>query len=89
MEFLPTATTIGWVQLDLLNTLSDYRANELTYRYLVKCRDEAPLLKRMVVQHFASSPNALTAFEARDYQLLLDHELEERSLVQFPPFPDI
>lgn len=86
MEFLPTATTIGWVQLDLLNTLSDYRANELTYRYLVKCRDEAPLLKRMVVQHFASSPNALTAFEARDYQLLLDHELEERSLVQFPPF---
>ena len=86
LDLLQEATTVGIVQLDLLGTLSDYRANERTYRFLTKCRDEAPKLQRMVVQHFAEEPNALTAFVTGDYQKMLDHELEERHIVQFPPF---
>lgn len=85
-EYLSKATTIGWVQLDLLYALSDYRANELTFRYLMQSRNEAPMLKRMVVQHFATAPNALTAFEQNDYQQMLDFELEERHSIQLPPF---
>lgn len=86
LDLLREATTVGIVQLDLLGTLSDYRANERTYRFLVKCRDEAPKLQRMVIQHFAEEPNALEAFTSGDYQKMLDHELEERHIVQFPPF---
>lgn len=86
LEWLREATTVGIVQLDLLGTLSDFRANERTYRFLTKCRDEAPKLQRMVIQHFAEEPNALTAFTSGAYQLMLDHELEERHIVQFPPF---
>ena len=74
------------MQLDLLYALSDYRANELTFRDLMQSRNEAPMLKRMVVQHFATAPNALTAFEQNDYQQMLDFELEERHSIQLPPF---
>lgn len=80
------ATTIGVVQMDLLSPPTDYRANEAAYRFLVKCRDQSPKLKRLVIQHFAETPNALTAFMEDDYTLMLDHELEERHIVQFPPF---
>lgn len=86
LALLQEATTVGIVQLDLLGTLPDYRANEHTYRFLTKCRDEALKLQRMVIQHFAEEPNALTAFVRGNYQEMLDHELEERHLVQFPPF---
>lgn len=86
LEFLRSATTVGWVQLDLLYALSDYRANELTFRYLMQSRDEASQLQRIVVQHFATAPNALTAFEQNDYQQMLDFELEERHAILLPPF---
>ncbi|MDO5017078.1 MAG: primosomal protein N' [Porphyromonas sp.] len=86
MDLLQSATTVGIVQLDLLTTLPDFRANERAYRYLTKCRDEAPHLKRMVVQYFAKAPNALSAFSKNDYRTMLDHELEERNAIQFSPF---
>ncbi len=77
---------IGIVQLDLLSATTDYRSNELAYRFIVKCRDESPLLKHLFIQHFAEHPNALSAFLSSDYSQLLDYELEQRHLVQFPPF---
>lgn len=86
LALLSEATTIGIVQLDLIGAVSDYRANERAYRYLIKCRDEAPHLQRMVIQHFAEAPNALSAFTLGNYQRMLDHELEQRHLVKFPPF---
>lgn len=83
---LRQATTIGILQLDLLTTFPDFRANEQAFHFLVKCRDEATKLKRMVIQYFIEKQNALTAFLENDYRLLLDHELEERHTVLFPPF---
>lgn len=86
IHLLQQATTIGIVQLDLLTTISDFRANEQAYRFMTKCRDEAPRLERMVIQHFVEEQNALAAFLENDYQIMLDHELEERHIVLFPPF---
>lgn len=85
-SLLQKASCIGILQLDLLTTFSDFRANENAYHFLTKCRDEAPLLKRMVVQYFVENQNALIAFTENDYQVMLDHELEERHTVLFPPF---
>lgn len=86
-EWLSKASMIGVVQLDLMTSVSDFRANERTFQMLTKCSASAPSLQRMVVQYLSpKKPNALEAFEQKDYHIMLDHELEERHIVLFPPF---
>lgn len=85
-SLLQKATTIGILQLDLLTTFPDFRANERAFQYLVQCRDEAPMLKRMVIQYLVEQQNALDAFMENDYRVMLDKELEDRHALLFPPF---
>lgn len=86
-DLLYRATMIGIVQIELMTSVPDFRANERTYQTLVRCYSSAPYLRRMVVQYLSSTkPNALLAFEQKKYQLMLDHELEERHIILFPPF---
>lgn len=86
IKLLRNATTIGILQLDLLTTFPDFRANERAYQYLIQCRNEAPLLKRMVIQYFVEHQNALDAFLENDYRIMVDKELEDRHALLFPPF---
>lgn len=85
-SLLKDVTTIGILQFDLLSTFPDFRANEYSHRFLLKCRNESPSLQRMVIQVLTEDQNAINAFVKRDYRILLDHELEERHIVLFPPF---
>lgn len=86
LQVLQKATTIGVVQLDLLSTQLDFRANERTFRFLSQCENESPSLQRVVVQYFSEGQNSLKAFTQGDQQVMLKHELEERHLVNLPPF---
>lgn len=85
-KLLQQVSTIGILQLDLLTTLPHFRANEEAYAFLTHCRDEAPQLRRMIVQYLAPHQNALEAFTKKQYRTMLDHELEARHLIGFPPF---
>ena len=85
LRLLHQVSMVGVIQLDLLLTLPDHRATERAYRMLTSCRDELRDGGRLIVQYFSMSP-ALSAFLEDDYQTFIEHEMEERHQLLFPPF---
>lgn len=85
-QLLRSVSLIVFVQFDLLTMKHDFRANERAYRLLCHCENEAPRLKKMIIQYLSEFQNAMLAFRARDYNQLFEHELRERSIVNYPPF---
>ena len=85
IRLLHQVSMVGVIQLDLLLTLPDHRATERAYRMLTSCRDELRDGGRLIVQYFSMSP-ALSAFLEDDYQTFIEHEMEERHQLLFPPF---
>lgn len=86
LELLQSVGMVGIVQLDLLIMRPDFRANERTYRFLMTCVSEARQASSVVVQYFVQRPTALDALLQENYKTLLDSELKERHVVNFPPF---
>lgn len=82
---LHKVSMVGVIQLDLLLTLSDHRAAERAYRMLTTCRDELQDRSKLIIQYFSKSP-ALDAFLEDDYETFMEHEMEERHQLLFPPF---
>ena len=82
---LHKVSMVGVIQLDLLLTLPDHRAAERAYRMLTTCRDELRDQSKLIVQYFSKSP-ALDAFLEDDYETFMEHEMEERHQLLFPPF---
>ena len=85
IRLLHQVSMVGVIQLDLLLTLPDHRAAERAYRMLTTCRDELRDGGRLIVQYFSKSP-VLDAFLEDDYQTFIEHEMEERHQLLFPPF---
>ena len=85
-KVLRSLSLIVIVQFDLLTMRHDFRANERAYRLLCHCQNESPRLRKIIVQYLSEHQNALLAFQTRDYNVLFEHELRERSLVNYPPF---
>ena len=85
IRLLHQVSMVGVIQLDLLLTLPDHRAAERAYRMLTSCRDEQRDGGRLIVQYFSKSP-VLDAFLEDDYQTFIEHEMEERHQLLFPPF---
>ena len=85
LRLLHQVSMVGVIQLDLLLTLPDHRAAERAYRMLTSCRDELRDGGRLIVQYFSKSP-VLDAFLEDDYQTFIEHEMEERHQLLFPPF---
>lgn len=85
IRLLHQVSMVGVIQLDLLLTLPDHRAAERAYRMLTTCRDELRDGGRLIVQFFSKSP-VLDAFLEDDYQTFIEHEMEERHQLLFPPF---
>lgn len=82
---LHKVSMVGVIQLDLLLTLPDHRAAERAYRMLTTCRDELQDRSKLIIQYFSKSP-ALDAFLEDDYETFMEHEMEERHQLLFPPF---
>ena len=85
IHLLHQVSMVGVIQLDLLLTLPDHRAAERAYRMLTTCRDELRDGGRLIIQYFSKSP-VLDAFLEDDYQTFIEHEMEERHQLLFPPF---
>nr|WP_321776213.1 hypothetical protein [uncultured Porphyromonas sp.] len=85
LRLLHQVSMVGVIQLDLLLTLPDHRAAERAYRMLTSCRDELRDGGRLIIQYFSKSP-VLDAFLEDDYQTFIEHEMEERHQLLFPPF---
>lgn len=85
IPLLHQVSMVGVIQLDLLLTLPDHRAAERAYRILTSCRDELRDGGRLIIQYFSKSP-MLDAFLEDDYQTFIEHEMEERHQLLFPPF---
>lgn len=85
IRLLHQVSMVGVIQLDLLLTLPDHRAAEGAYRMLTSCRDELRDGGRLIIQYFSKSP-VLDAFLEDDYQTFIEHEMEERHQLLFPPF---
>lgn len=85
-KILRTLSLIVIVQFDLLTMKHDFRANERAYRLLCHCQNESPKLRKIIVQYLSEHQNALLAFQTKDYNVLFEHELQERALVNYPPF---
>ena len=85
IRLLHQVSMVGVIQLDLLLTLPDHRAAERAYRMLTSCRDELRDGGRLIIQYFSKSP-VLDAFLEDDYQTFIEHEMEERHQLLFPPF---
>ena len=85
IRLLHQVSMVGVIQLDLLLTLPDHRAAERAYRMLTTCRDELRDGGRLIIQYFSKSP-VLDAFLEDDYQTFIEHEMEERHQLLFPPF---
>ncbi|WP_278833459.1 replication restart helicase PriA [Porphyromonas cangingivalis] len=85
-KILRALSLIVIVQFDLLTMKHDFRANERAYRLLCHCQNEASKLRKFIIQYLSEHQNALLAFQAKDYNLLFEHELQQRALVKYPPF---
>lgn len=85
IRLLHQVSMVGVIQLDLLLTLPDHRAAERAYRMLTTCRDELRDGGRLIIQYFSKSP-VIDAFLEDDYQTFIEHEMEERHQLLFPPF---
>lgn len=86
LEVLRSVSLILITQFDLLMMKFDFKANEKAYRLLSYCQNEAPLLQSIIIQHLADKYNALEAFQKDSHTILFDYELQERAVVQYPPF---
>ncbi len=83
---LDQVSMIAFVQIDLLTTMPDFRANEVAYRLLCKCLNEASHLKTMIIQYLVPGQNVLEAVEKGSYTHLFEYEMNDRLLIGYPPF---
>lgn len=86
---LPQVTFVGVVAADGLLHLSDYRANERTFQTLTQVagragRGEDP--GRVIIQTYTPEHPVIAAVKTHDYQSFCHTELEQRQVLNYPPY---
>ncbi|ARV60360.1 primosomal protein N' [Nostocales cyanobacterium HT-58-2] len=86
---LPQVTLVGVVSADGLLHLSDYRASERAFQTLTQVagragRGEEP--GRVIIQTYTPEHTVIEAVQKHDYQSFTDAELEQRQVLNYPPY---
>lgn len=86
ISLLASSALVGIVQADLMLSFSSFRTTEQTHQLLHYYASEATRAKGIIIQFFNHKSIALTALQAQKPELFYEKELEERHLINLPPF---
>ncbi|MEC4819022.1 MAG: primosomal protein N', partial [Scytonema sp. PMC 1069.18] len=86
---LPQVTLVGVVAADGLLHLSDYRSSERAFQTLTQVagragRGEDP--GRVIVQTYTPEHSVIEAVKNHDYHCFIQTELEQREVLNYPPY---
>ncbi|MBD2344951.1 primosomal protein N' [Anabaena subtropica] len=86
---LPQVTLVGVVAADGLLNLSDYRASERAFQTLTQVagragRGDDP--GRVIMQTYTPEHPVIEAVRFHDYQSFVEAELEQRQVLNYPPY---
>ena len=77
---------VGVIEWDLIELRPDFRATEMSYRFINKVMSETMPGVPVVIQFFRPYGDGMRAALSGRYQTLLDRELESRHTIGFSPF---
>ncbi|MEJ6482161.1 primosomal protein N' [Nostoc punctiforme UO1] len=86
---LPQVTLVGVVAADGLLNLSDYRASERAFQTLTQVAGRAGRGNdpgRVIVQTYTTEHQVIAAVRSHDYHSFSQAELEQRQVLNYPPY---
>lgn len=86
---LPQVTLVGIISADGLLNLADFRASERAFQTLVQVAGRAGRGTepgRVILQTYAPENPVIQAVKRQQYEPFVEKELEQRSLLNYPPY---